>query len=242
MSTKLTDTQLVLLSAASQREDHCLTLPTGARLGPAKRAGAKLLESGLVKEVRARKDSPIWRRDEETEQAFALKLTAAGLKAISAEANENGGEAEPIVDAPESVERNPQTIETQTLEPLLAAETGSLPSHPVAPRAGTKISGVIGMLERGAGATIDEIVAATGWLTHTSRAALTGLRKRGYAIVSDRSDRTRGTVYRIGGADGGGDASNAAIAALNTDSDRATDANPPAPRVRKPAARTRKAA
>ena len=35
-------------------------------------------------------------------------------------------------------------------------------------------------------ATIDEIVAATGWLPHTARAALTGLRKRGYAIASDR--------------------------------------------------------
>jgi hypothetical protein len=65
------------------------------------------------------------------------------------------------------------------------------------PRAGTKISAVIAMLGREAGATIDELVAETGWLPHTARAALTGLRKRGYALASDRSDRMRGTVYRI---------------------------------------------
>ena len=51
-----------------------------------------------------------------------------------------------------------------------------------APRDGSKISQVIGLLQREDGATLDEVVAATGWLPHTSRAALTGLRKRGYAI------------------------------------------------------------
>ena len=44
----------------------------------------KLLEEGLVREVRARKDAPVWRRDEDTGQAFSLRLTAAGLKAIAA--------------------------------------------------------------------------------------------------------------------------------------------------------------
>ena len=57
MSNILTDSQLVLLSAASQREDHCLMPPTGARLGPVRKAAAKLLEAGLVKEVRARKEA-----------------------------------------------------------------------------------------------------------------------------------------------------------------------------------------
>jgi hypothetical protein len=37
MSIKFKDTQLVLLSAASLREDHCLTLPSGARLAPARK-------------------------------------------------------------------------------------------------------------------------------------------------------------------------------------------------------------
>jgi hypothetical protein len=94
MSIKLTETQGALLSAASQRGDHWLTPPTGARSGPARKSAAKLLEEGLVREVRARKDAPVWRRDEDTDQAFALKLTAAGLKAIAADAGrQHVGEA-----------------------------------------------------------------------------------------------------------------------------------------------------
>ena len=53
------------------------------------------------------------------------------------------------------------------------------------------------MLERDHGATIEELIAATGWLAHTTRAALTGLRKRGYAVAIDRSDDKRGSFYRI---------------------------------------------
>jgi hypothetical protein len=41
------------------------------------------------------------------------------------------------------------------------------------------------------------LIAVTGWLVHTTRAALTGLRKRGYAVAIDRSDDKRGSFYRI---------------------------------------------
>ena len=37
MSIKLNDTQLVLLSAASQRDDHCLVRPAGPKRAPATR-------------------------------------------------------------------------------------------------------------------------------------------------------------------------------------------------------------
>jgi len=66
MSIKLNDTQLVLLCAASQRDDHCLVPPAGPKRSPAHRAVAKHLEAGLVKEMRAKAGAPIWRRDEET--------------------------------------------------------------------------------------------------------------------------------------------------------------------------------
>jgi Protein of unknown function (DUF3489) len=42
--------------------------------------------------------------------------------------------------------------------------------------------------------TLAELIANTGWLPHTARAALTGLRKRGYAVVIDRADKARGSV------------------------------------------------
>ena len=71
------------------------------------------------------------------------------------------------------------------------------PACPSAPRGGSKLARVIELLQRDHGATIDELVAATGWLAHTTRAALTGLRKRGYAVAIDRSDDKRGSFYRI---------------------------------------------
>ena len=64
-------------------------------------------------------------------------------------------------------------------------------STPTSPRGGTKIAQVIELLQRGDGATLAELVAATGWLPHTTRAALTGLRKRGYAVGIDRADKVR---------------------------------------------------
>lgn len=68
---------------------------------------------------------------------------------------------------------------------------------PASPR-DTKISMVIGMLERKEGATLDEMVEATGWQKHTIRAAMTGLRKKGHVI--DRGKRGDDSCYHIGKA------------------------------------------
>ena len=197
MSIKFNDTQLVLLSAASQRDDHCLVPPAGPKRGQAQRAVAKLLEAGLVKEIRAKAGAPIWRRDDETGQTYALKLTAAGAKAIAVdETRPSEGEAERRADHPiVSVDPKPEPGS----DPAAAIDkpnSGVAPS-PMSPRGGTKIAQVIELLQRCDGATLAELVAATGWLPHTTRAALTGLRKRGYAVGIDRADKARGSVYRI---------------------------------------------
>ena len=44
------------------------------------------------------------------------------------------------------------------------------------------------------GATLEQMIAVTGWLPHTTRAALTGLRKSGYVLDSDKIDGVR--TYR----------------------------------------------
>ena len=54
---------------------------------------------------------------------------------------------------------------------------------------------VIGLLRRTGGATIDEMVAATDWLPHTTRAALTGLKKKGHQVASEKANDVR--RYRI---------------------------------------------
>jgi len=66
-------------------------------------------------------------------------------------------------------------------------------SGPPAPRE-SKIGKVIALLQRQEGATLEEMVAATGWLPHTTRAALTGLKKKGHAI--ERSKRGEISCYR----------------------------------------------
>jgi hypothetical protein len=52
---------------------------------------------------------------------------------------------------------------------------------------------VLDLLRREEGATMPELVDATGWLPHTMRAALTGLRKKGHAL--DRRKRSDVTCY-----------------------------------------------
>ena len=67
----------------------------------------------------------------------------------------------------------------------------------------SKIAQVIALLERGQGASLDEMIAATGWLPHTTRAALTGLRKKDYQIARTSVDNvTRYTIVGRSEPDG----------------------------------------
>jgi len=83
MSIKLTDTQLVLLGAAAQRKDLCLVAPPTLKGAAARKVASKLISAGFVKEVKAKASDPFWRRDGESGASYALKLTAAGAKAIA---------------------------------------------------------------------------------------------------------------------------------------------------------------
>ena len=81
---KLTDTQLVLLSAAAQREDGAIDPAEGPKGGLAKKAIGKLLTDGLVEEVPAGGTLPVWRCDDDR-GPLALCITARGLAAIGVE-------------------------------------------------------------------------------------------------------------------------------------------------------------
>jgi Protein of unknown function (DUF3489) len=180
MSVKPTDAQILMLSAAARRKDRILVMPPNLKGAAAHKVATKLIAAGLVKEIKAKTGAPAWRRDEATEQSFALKLTAAGLKASVSEVTDAAIEAARTAAAPA------QPI-AATIDSTEAAS---------APREGTKIANVLELLQRDEGATLDEVIAATGWLPHTSRAALTGLRKRGYGI--ERRPRAEGArAYAI---------------------------------------------
>src|SRR5579864_6143835 len=83
MPIQLTDTQRGLLSAAAQRNDRLVLPPPGLKGGAVIKVVVKLMDAGFVREVPAEDKAVVWRRDNKTKRMFALKLTAAGLKASS---------------------------------------------------------------------------------------------------------------------------------------------------------------
>src|SRR5215216_4906927 len=139
---KLTDTQLIILSSASQRQDGLATLPEKLKGGAAKIAVTKLLGLGLLKEVRVKRDQPAWRSDEE-EKPLGLKITKAGSAAIAVE-EEPAKEAQ----ANEAERSAKKQVATPASEP----------------RSGSKQAQIIALLQRKSGATLEDMIAATGWL------------------------------------------------------------------------------
>jgi Protein of unknown function (DUF3489) len=186
MSVKLTDTQLAMLSAAAQRADLCLTAPDKMKGAILRKVSEKLLKLGLVREVRAKAEMRVWRRDDAA-QGYALKLTAAGLKAIAVD---NGSDEATASKETPQVQPHPRA--TKATGPDVIGE----PAKAFAPRAGSKLARVIDLLQRSEGATITNLMEATGWLPHTTRAALTGLRKRGYAVARERIE-DGDSIYRF---------------------------------------------
>lgn len=69
---------------------------------------------------------------------------------------------------------------------------------PLSTRARTSKSEVVAkLLARPKGATVDDMITATGWQPHSVRAFLSGLRKRGHVLI--RKERKDGRcAYRIG--------------------------------------------
>jgi hypothetical protein len=192
MSVKLTDAQLEMMSAALQREDRCLAAPETMKGAAVSKAGAKLVKLGLAREIHAKHGAPIWRRDE-AGSAFALKLTAAGLKAMA-------GNAESEEPTKLGEASQPQLVP----EAKNGADLDDVGRHaPTStPRDGSKLALIIELLRRADGAPIADLTQATGWLAHTTRAAITRLRKRGYAVTRERTGAGE-SVYRISGAPGG---------------------------------------
>jgi len=192
---KLTDTQLLVLSAASQRKTlNLLPLPDHLKGGAIPKVLHVLLTGGLVAEVEAVEGEPVWRRNDDGRET-RLILTNAGLAALG---------IEPVT---------PPDAAPQEGDGGEGAEPASTPAAdgPVAPtgangapvrktRDGTKQAKLIARLKAPAGATIAEIVEATGWQSHTVRGALAGaLKKRLGLDVTSEKEGERGRVYRIAG-------------------------------------------
>jgi Protein of unknown function (DUF3489) len=198
MSIKLTDTQLMMLSAAAQRNDRYLVAAPNLKAAAAQKIASKLIGAGLVREIRAKAGAPVWRRDDDSGLSYSLKLTAAGAKAIAIDESAEPGNVDDDGDLREEVAPGRSSShEHSALAPSSAGENGAAPRRASSPRGGTKLAQVLDLLRQDRGVTISELIKVTGWLPHTTRAALTGLRKRGFVTAIERSDKERGSIYRV---------------------------------------------
>ena len=197
---KLTETQLMMLLKASQRGDRAVECPSNLRRGALKAVVTKLLDRGLVNEIAAKRGMPVWRQDDD-EGSFTLVITRTGLKAIAAEPDE-----------PEEADSAAGDVEAESGSGVRGRKrAGAAPTdEPRKPRtapmnyaskqaqfrAGSKQALILSMLQRKTGADLADLVSATGWLPHTTRAALTGLRKRGYLLERSRAEG-KPSIYRV---------------------------------------------
>ncbi len=198
---RLTDLQLVLLSSATQRPDGMLLPPPEsirARGKTLERSLTKMLGLDLIEECPARTADHAWREDDDG-RPIALRISAAGRDALG------------LDDDPADVEdtASPECVPSKdTVVPAASADSPkskdaveagpATQAPPVAPgvKPGTKQARLVDQLSAPAGASIADLGQLLGWQLHTVRAALTGLRKKGYVITSAK-DATGTAVYRI---------------------------------------------
>lgn len=193
--TDPTDAQRVILAAAAARESG-LVLPLPKSLGGNRGTLAIILKSLLIRDLIAERpvlpDEELWRDTTELGRT-TLVISAEGLKLMGIDPVEHV-----VHDADDSVlvDETRETAQTGRLG-------GSVEPNKVActlPRAGSKLATLITTLRRPAGATIPDLMEATGWQAHSVRGAISGnlKKKLNLEVVSEVLDG-RGRVYRIAG-------------------------------------------
>ncbi len=183
----LSDSQLVVLSTACQREDRSV-YPLTAKLpgGAAAKVLNSLLSKGLIKEVQAKREDHLW-REHKKQGRLTLRATPAAFEALGITTDDAA--------APPSQEAT-TTESKPTKGRKRKASTSS--DKPKGTRADSKQAKLIEMLKCSDGATIDEIAKKFDWQAHTVRGAIAGALKKklGLDVTSEKIEG-RGRVYRI---------------------------------------------
>jgi hypothetical protein len=206
---KLSDTQLMILSSASQRTDHAAVLPANLKGSAAKKVIDKLLNEKLLQELRAKDDMPVWRRGDDN-RPYSLRITKAGLKAIEvedvAEASDNIATAAlekvavpDVATAPKSSER-PSRAKRSGAKKTAAVSAKATKASSDRVKPDSKQDRIVALLQRPEGATLDALVKETEWQKHSVRGFLAGTvrKKLKLPLLSEKIDGVRN--YRIGTA------------------------------------------
>ena len=187
---KLTDTQTIILSRTARRPGTlALPLPEGLHGAAARMAVNRMIAKGWLEEVEAdlSRKEPFWRETGDG-HGTTLIATDAGLEAIG---------IEPVA---ASAVAGARKGKPQVEQGSASATWEKGTSKPVAIRAGTKQAKIIALLQRPEGASIAEIVEATGWLPHSARGMISGgLKKKLGLPITAEKQAGRGTVYRLVG-------------------------------------------
>ena len=203
----LSDTQLLILSAASQRNDHAAILPASLKGSAAKKVIDRLLKQKLLQELRAKDDMPVWRRGHDN-RPYTLRITKGGLKAIEVEdvADAPHENATPSPDevvaanapAETNLKERPGRARRSSAKKAAAPTAKATKASSGRPSPDTKQDRVVALLQQPGGAALDVLVDATGWQKHSVRGFLAGTvrKKLKLPLISEKVDGIR--TYRIG--------------------------------------------
>lgn len=126
-----------------------------------------------------------------TQMPFRRELVSARVNA-AAWRTKPSHYAVSVQDHPRRMARDPKPA--GGVAAALSTPTAEVEPKPAKPA--SKASLVLAMLQRPDGVTIAQLVAATGWLPHTTRAALTSLKKKGHRVTSAKTEG-EARVYRV---------------------------------------------
>jgi hypothetical protein len=203
---KLSDTQLLILSSASQRADHAALLPENLKGSAAKKVVDRLLNEKLLQELRAKDDMPVWRRGDDN-RSYSLRITKAGLRAVEfAEAPDNNAAADPNEVAGPDASMQAKSNERPDRSKRLGAKKTAIVSARATKassdrtKSDSKQDRIVALLQRPKGATLDALVKETQWQKHSVRGFLAGTvrKKLKLPLLSQKIDGVR--TYRIGTA------------------------------------------